>query len=58
MGVIYLEGYFKKVTNPVRIEGQVNFPSLENYVTKEDLQLELEDKVDQHIVNNEILSIE
>lgn len=60
MGIIYLEGQFKKATQPVKMTG--NFyggPSiLEDYVTKEDLQLELEEKIDEHTVSDEVLIIE
>lgn len=52
MGIIYLEGQFKKATQPVKMTGNfyggVDPSILEDYVTKEDLQLELEEKIDEH----------
>lgn len=63
MGIIYLEGQFKKATQPVKMTGNfygggVDPSILEDYVTKEDLQLELEEKIDEHTVSDEVLIIE
>lgn len=38
--------------------GGVDPSILEDYVTKEDLQLELEEKIDEHTVSDEVLIIE
>lgn len=60
MGIIYLEGQFKKATQPVKMTGNfyggVDPSILEDYVTKEDLQLE--EKIDEHTVSDEVLIIE
>lgn len=61
MGVIWVEGQFKKSTKPVKtVEGSVGggIVNLEDYVTKEELQIELEKKVDDPQVTDETLILE
>ena len=60
MGVIWVEGQFKKSTKPVKtVKGSVGgVVNLENYVTKEELQIELEKKVDDPQVTDETLILE
>lgn len=62
MGVIYVEGQFKKATSPVKTvkgsvsSGGIDEDVLNNYVTKEELQLQLEE-LDKHTVEGETLII-
>ena len=61
MGVIWVEGQFKKSTKPVKtVKGSVGggIVNLEDYVTKEELQIELEKKVDDPQVTDETLILE
>lgn len=61
MGTIWVEGQFKNSAKPVKVVGGNvggGIVNLEDYVTKEELQIELEKKVDDPQVTDETLILE